>query len=188
VQMRPPYELTTLYITVRSSEKSSAAVAAVRRELQQLDPTLPISQVRTLDEIVSAAQSRPRFLTVLLTSFSSLALLLAATGIYGVISYSVSRRTREFGLRMAVGAQRSDVVELVLKRGIRLAALGIVLGLAAAFGLTRFLSAMLFGIAPTDSATFLVTPILLIAIALLACWLPARRAARVDPMVALRHE
>ena len=141
-----------------------------------------------MDEVMSATQSRPRFLTILLTLFSAVALVLAVVGIYGVISYSVAQRTREFGLRMALGAQRAEVLSLVLKRGMLLGLIGVIVGLAGALSLTRFLSGLLFGVTPTDPITFGAVSLLLAAIAFLASYIPARRATKVDPMEALRHE
>jgi putative ABC transport system permease protein len=176
------------HIVVRSQSRPSIVINALRRELRELDPSLPLARVRTLDEVVSAAQSRPRFLTLLLTLFSGVALALAAVGIYGVISYSVAQRTREFGLRMALGAQRGDVLNIVIGRGMVLTLAGIVVGLGGAFLLTRFLSTLLFGVTPTDPATFAGVSILLSGVAFLACYVPARRATKVDPMVALRYE
>ncbi|HEY3853292.1 MAG TPA: ABC transporter permease [Verrucomicrobiae bacterium] len=176
------------YVALRSRGQPAAAITALRREIHDLDPSLPLSRVRTLDDVVSAAQSRPRFFTMLLATFSGVALVLAAVGIYGVISYSVAQRTREFGLRMALGAQRGDVLGLVMGRGMLLALAGIVIGLSGAFVLTRFLSTLLFGVTPTDPATFAVVSALMGAVAFFASYIPARRATRVDPMVALRHE
>jgi predicted permease len=177
-----------VYMAVRSPGNPSAAITALRRELRDLDPGLPLARIRTMDEVVSAAQSRPRFLTLLLTSFASVALILAAVGIYGVISYSVAQRTREFGVRMALGAQRGDVLGIVLGRGMLLTAIGIIVGLGGALVLTRFLSTLLFGIAPTDPITFATVSLLLSGVAFLACYIPARRATKVNPMVALRYE
>jgi len=156
--------------------------------VNDLDPALPVANVRTMDEVMSATQSRPRFLTILLTLFSAVALVLAVVGIYGVISYSVAQRTREFGLRMALGAQRAEVLSLVLKRGMLLGLIGVIVGLAGALSLTRFLSGLLFGVTPTDPITFGAVSLLLAAIAFLASYIPARRATKVDPMEALRHE
>jgi len=176
------------HIAMRSRSSPSAVIRALRHEVREQDPSLPLARIRTMDEVVSAAQSRPRFLTLLLTLFSSAALALAAVGIYGVISYSVAQRTKEFGLRLALGAQVGDVLSLVLRRGMLLALVGIVVGLAGAFGLTRFLSTLLYGVAPTDPTTFIAVSLLLSGVAFLACYIPARRATKVDPMVALRYE
>jgi putative ABC transport system permease protein len=177
-----------LYVAVRSASKPSIIMNAVRPVLNELDPALPLANVRTLDEVMSAAQSRPRFLTLLLTLFSGVALVLAAVGIYGVISYSVAQRTKEFGVRIALGAQRGDVLGIVLRRGMLLTVIGVVLGVAGALALTRFLSTLLFGVTPTDPLTFIAIPLLLGSIAFLASYIPARRATKVDPIVALRYE
>jgi putative ABC transport system permease protein len=177
-----------LYLAVRSPGNPSAVINTLRRELRDLDPGLPLARIRTMDEVMSAAQSRPRFLALLLTLFSSVALVLAAIGIYGVISYSVAQRTKEFGVRMALGAQRGDVLGIVLGRGMVLALVGIGVGLGGAFVLTRFLSTLLFGVTPTDPATFVVVSMVLAIVAFLASYIPARRATKVDPMVALRYE
>jgi predicted permease len=177
-----------VYLAVRSPGGRSTVINTLRRELRDLDPSLPLARVRTMDEVVFAAQSRPRFLALLLTLFSSVALVLAAVGIYGVISYSVAQRTKEFGVRMALGAQRGDVLGIVLGRGMVLALIGIGMGLMGAFTLTRFLSTLLFGVTPTDPLTFVAVSILLGIVAFLASYIPARRATRVDPMAALRYE
>jgi putative ABC transport system permease protein len=176
------------HIAVRSRSSAPVVINALRREVRDLDSGLPLARIRTMDEVMSAAQSRPRFLTLLLTLFSGVALVLAAVGIYGVISYSVAQRTKEFGVRMALGAQRGDVLGIVLGRGMVLALVGIGVGLGGAFVLTRFLSTLLFGVTPTDPVTFVVVSIVLAAVAFLASYIPARRATKVDPMVALRYE
>jgi len=178
----------TLYIGVRSEGNPSAAMNAVRSVVNELDSTLPLANVRSMADVMSATQSRPRFLTLLLILFSSVALILAAVGIYGVISYSVAQRTREFGVRIALGAQPADLLGIVLRRGMVLAGIGVLTGLAGAFWLTRFLSSLLFGVAPTDPVTFGTIPLLFAGVALLASYIPARRATKVDPMVALRYE
>jgi putative ABC transport system permease protein len=177
-----------IVMRLRSSTNPSSVIQALRRELHGLDGSLPLSRIRNMNELVSAAQSRPRFLTLLLTLFASVALGLAAVGIYGVISYSVAQRTKEFGVRMALGARRGDVLNIVLGRGMLLALLGIGVGLLGALVLTRFLSTLLFGVTPTDPITFVVVSMLLALVALLATYIPARRATKVDPMVALRYE
>ena len=175
-------------IAIRSSGDPETMVTAVRKELARLDPTLPLARVRTLEDLVSNAQSRPKLLTLLLTLFGSVALVLATVGIYGVISYSVARQSKEFGVRMALGAQRGDVLGIVLGRGMHLGVIGIGIGLVGAMILTRFLSAMLFGVTPTDPITFVVVSLLLGVVAFLASYLPALRATRIDPMEALRSE
>jgi ABC-type antimicrobial peptide transport system permease subunit len=141
-----------------------------------------------MDEVMDAVRSRPKFLTSLLGIFSSVALVLAAVGLYGVISYSVTRRTTEFGVRMAMGAQTSDVLGLVLRQGLTLGLIGVALGAAGALALTRLLRPLLYGISAFDPLTFLSMAAMLIAVMALACLIPARRAIHVDPLVALRYE
>ncbi|HEY7403142.1 MAG TPA: ABC transporter permease [Candidatus Angelobacter sp.] len=177
-----------MYVVMRGRADSLDLAGAVRRELRDLDPTVPVSAVRTMDEVLSTAQSRPRFLTYLLTIFSGVALALAMVGIYGVLSYLVARRSKEFGLRMALGAPRQHVLALVLKQGAVLAAIGIVFGLLVALALTRLMSSLLYGIHAIDPTTFVAMPLALAAVALVASYVPARRATKVDPMVALRYE
>src|ERR1051325_5142287 len=187
---RQPYGAgrTGMYVVMRGKSDSLDLVGSVRRELRDLDSSLPISSVRDLDEVLSAAQSRPRFLALLLTIFSSVALALALVGIYGVLSYLVARRSKEFGLRMALGAPRQHVLGLVLKQGAALALLGVGFGLAVALAFTRVMSSLLYGVRATDPMTFVLMPLALTVVALLASYLPARRATKVDPMVALRYE
>jgi len=147
-----------------------------------------VSQIQTMEQVVSDATAQPRFYLFLLASFAAVALSLAAAGIYGVMSYSVSRRTHEIGLRMALGAKASDVVKLVLGQGMVMALTGAAVGVAGAFLLTRLMSSLLYGVGPTDPLTFIGVSLVLIVVALAACYIPARRASKVDPMVALRYE
>ncbi|HSY58515.1 MAG TPA: FtsX-like permease family protein, partial [Terriglobales bacterium] len=177
-----------MVVVLRALGDPKSLVSAVRSNVHAIDPAIPLSHVRTMDSVLSAAQSRPRFLTLLLTLFSGVALIIATVGIYGVISYSVARRSKEFGLRMALGAQQHDVLGLVMKQGVALTLIGVGLGIAAAFGLTRLMTSLLFGVRPTDAITFVTVSALLGAIALCASFIPARRATRVDPMTALRYE
>jgi putative ABC transport system permease protein len=162
--------------------------SAIRREVQQLDPQLPIAEIATMDQKLSAAMSQPRFRTSLVALFALNALLLACVGIYGVISYSVAQRTHEIGIRMALGAQKQNVLYMIIKQGLTLTIIGVGLGVTASYFLTRLMSSLLFGVAPTDLVTFVFGACLLVATALLGTYLPARRATRVDPLVALRYE
>jgi putative ABC transport system permease protein len=177
-----------MYLAVRAPGDPLAAVAAVRRELKRLDPDQPISDVRTMDERIGRSLSSRRFSTVLLGVFASLALTLAAVGIYGIVAYSVTERTHEIGVRLALGAQRRDVIAMVVGQGMTMTAAGTAIGVAAALMLTRLMSTLLFGVSAVDPATFLAIPCLLMAVALVACYVPARRATRVDPLQALRSE
>jgi len=182
------YGQGTSYLVLRSAQSATGLANAVRRELRDLEPAAPVSNVRFMEELISTSQSRPRFLTLLLTIFSVVALVLAVVGIYGVLSYLVAQRGKEFGLRMALGAPRGHVLGLVLKQGALLAMVGLGAGLAVSLAMTRLMSTLLFGIGATDPVTFLVMPAALAAAALAASFLPARRATKVDPMVTLRYE
>jgi putative ABC transport system permease protein len=161
---------------------------AVEKVVWSVDKEATIDDLESLDQLVAKSASEPRFQTVLLASFGALALLLALIGIYGVISYSVVQRTHEIGVRMALGARPGHVMRLVVGQGARVALGGLVFGIAGGLGLTRFLESMLFEVKPTDPLTFTGVALLLLLVALLACYIPARRAMRVDPMVALRYE
>jgi putative ABC transport system permease protein len=156
--------------------------------VHRTDPDLPVYRVRTLEEVVAASLADQRFNATLLGLFALLALVLASVGVYGVISYSVTRRTHEMGLRMALGAERREVRRLVVIQGMRVVGLGVVLGLAGALATARFLEGLLYGVATTDPVTLVVVPAVLLLVALLATVLPAVRATRVDPVVALRSE
>jgi predicted permease len=173
---------------VRTTGDPLAVVAAIRSQVQSLEPNLPVFRVKTLEQQVDETLGRERLVATLASLFGVLALLLACAGLYGVLSYSVSRRTRELGVRMALGAKRRDVLSLVLRQGMTLAVMGIVLGLATAFAVTRFVSSLLFGISNTDFITFAGAALGLGIVGLFACYLPARRATRVDPVIALRSE
>jgi putative ABC transport system permease protein len=180
--------LRTGYAVLRAKGDPHSLAGAVRREVQSIDPTIPVADVRLMGDVLSRAQSRPRFLTLLLTLFSGVALLIATVGIYGVISYSVARRSKEFGLRMALGAQSTNILGLVMKQGFVLTVVGVAVGLAAALALTHLMASLLFGIKPTDAITFVSVSALLAAVALGASYIPARRATQVDPIKALRYE
>ncbi len=175
-------------LALRTASDPLALAAAVRQEIRRLEPDLPVTSVTPMERLVDNAVAQPRFYTVLLASFAGLALLLAGAGIYGLMSYAVSRRTREIGIRLALGARPVDVLRLVLGQAGRLAAIGILLGLGGALAATRLLAGLLYGIRPTDPATFAVVSLILVAVALGAAGLPARRASRVDPAVALRAD
>jgi len=175
-------------LVIRTQRDPSDVTRAVRAELDQLDKELPIENVRTMTQLVESSVAQRKLSVRLLGGFAGVALLLAAIGLYGVLAYTVTQRTREIGIRTALGAQRLDVIGLVVRQGMKLAGLGILIGLAGAFALTNFMRSLLFGVAPTDPLTFAVIPVVLATVALLACWLPARRAAKVDPMEALRYE
>jgi len=153
-----------------------------------MDPNIPIFDVKTMDQRVSESLGRRRFAMLALGVFAGLALLLAIIGVYGVISYSVAQRTSELGIRLALGARQIDVLRLVLSGGLKLALIGIAAGVVLSFAVTRFLSSLLFGVRATDLLTFSALSILLVAVSLVACYLPARRATKVDPLVALRYE
>jgi putative ABC transport system permease protein len=173
---------------VRSAVEPESLVPSVREAVRQIDKAQPVSEVRELEEIVIEAAAQPRFNSLLLGVFAGVALLLAAAGIYGVMSYSVTQRTHEIGLRMALGAQTRDVLRLIVWQCLRLTLLGLALGLISAFALTRVMATLLYGINPTDPPTFVGGAVLLLVVALLSCYLPARRATKVDPLIALRYE
>ncbi len=177
-----------LTLVVRTNGEPLNFVGAVRNQVQAIDKDQPISNIRTMDELLARTVSQPHFNLILLAIFAGIALLLAAIGIYGVMSYLVAERTHEIGIRMALGAQTRDVLKLVVSQGVSLALTGVAIGLITAFGLTRLIKSLLFEVSTTDPLTFAVIALLLIVMALLACWIPARRATKVDPLLSLRHE
>jgi putative ABC transport system permease protein len=175
-------------IAVRAHGNPSALSGALREQIRAIDSALPVAEVRPMADVVGSSIAQPRFRTALLSLFGAAALLLAAIGIYGVLAYTVAQQTREIGIRMALGANPARVLRLVLARGLRLAGTGTLIGVLAALMLTQLLNSLLFGVSATDPATFVAVAGLLLGVALLACYVPARRAMRVDPMVALRYE
>jgi putative ABC transport system permease protein len=175
-------------VLVRTEIAPQSMVSTLTGQVQSLDSTLPLLHVKTLDEYVDDSVVGTRFETFLLGTFGVLAFVLTAVGLYGVISYTVVQRTREMGIRVALGADRAAILRMVVKNGGLLACAGAIIGLAAAFLLTRLISSLLFGVSPRDPLTFLCVPVALIAVAVLASYIPARRASKVDPMVALRYE
>jgi len=175
-------------LVVRTTTDPIALAAAVRREALTVDPDQPISNLRTMERLVASSVAQPRFQTLLLAVFATVALLLAVGGIYGVMSYSVSQRTHEIGVRMALGAKAHDVLKLVVGQGMKLVLSGVAAGLCAAFALTRVIASLLFNVSATDPATFAMVAMLVIGVALIASYLPARRATKVDPLQSLRHE
>ena len=167
---------------------ADAMAMVIRRELQDVDSEVPASSVKTMTQILAASTASRSFNVLVLGIFASVALLLALTGLYAVISYSVSQRTREIGIRMTLGAQRADVFRMIVGHGMKLTLAGVAIGLLGAFALTRTLSTLLFGVSAQDPATFVLLSLLLTGVALGACLVPARRAIKVDPMIALRYE
>jgi putative ABC transport system permease protein len=178
----------SMSLMIRYVEGGTGIAGAVRNEVLALDKDQPVYSIRTLDSVLSESVAVPRFRTLLLGIFAGVALILAGVGIYGVISYGVSQRTHEIGIRMALGAQATDVLKLVVKGGMMLALIGVAVGIAGALALTRLLTTLLFAVTPTDAVTFATVSVGLIVVALFACFIPARRATKVDPLVALRYE
>ncbi len=177
-----------MYLVIRTASDPVPMTAAIIKEIQAVDPEMPVFDIGSMDQRLYGSLARQRFSMFLLGVFAVIALLLAAIGIYGVMAYSVNQRTHEIGIRMALGAQPGNILQLIIKQALILASLGIAIGLAGALVLTRLLSSLLFGVSATDLFTFVITPLLLGGVALLAGYVPARRAAKVDPMIALRHE
>ncbi len=179
---------STMTVVVRAGSDPNNLVAAIREEAHSLDSDLPIFNVRTFDQYLSASVAQPRFNTLLLGVFAALALILTVVGLYGVTSYSVTQRSHEIGVRMALGATSGNVLSLIIRQGLSLTLTGVALGLAGAFAFTRVAESLLFGVTATDPFTFIAVSVLLIGVSLVACAVPARRATKVDPMIALRYE
>jgi putative ABC transport system permease protein len=184
----PTYENGGMNIVIRTKGEPTSIAAAVRKEVQGIDPEQPVAAVKTMEQWLDTSVAGPRYRTALLALFALVALVLASTGIYGVMSYSVSQRTHEIGVRMALGARQRDVLKLVVRQGMTLVVAGVGLGLIGAIALTRVMSSLLFGVTAKDPATFVAVAALLTLVAFVACYLPARRATKVDPLVALRYE
>ncbi|HXB71761.1 MAG TPA: ABC transporter permease [Candidatus Acidoferrales bacterium] len=181
-------QFSDVSLAIRTANDPSQVVEAVRRELAALDKDLPLTQIQTLDQIASAAVAGPRLTLLLVAVFAGLAIVLASVGIYGVMAYAINQRVQEIGIRMALGAQRHDVLRMILMQGARLALAGLAAGLAAAWALTRLLANLLYGVTATDPATFATVGAVGLAVALAACYIPARRAMALDPAIALHHE
>jgi putative ABC transport system permease protein len=173
---------------IRTSQGPNALAPALRDIVRKLDPNLPLSSIKTMDELIDGSLDTRRFPTILLSLFGAMALLIAAVGVYGVISYSVAQRTHEIGIRVALGASRGQILRMVLSQGLRLAMCGVAIGLIASHWLSGLLRDFLYGVTPSDPITLFAVTVALLGIAFVACWIPARRAMRVDPLVALRYE
>jgi putative ABC transport system permease protein len=181
-----PYSVMT--VVVRTATSPLSLVPAIREALRQIDKDQPMAKIATMDQLVSDSVASSRFTMLLLSTFAGLAIVLACIGIYGLMAYSVAQRTHEIGIRLALGAQRRNVVRLIVGQGARLALTGVGIGLAGALLLTRLMSALLYGVSASDPLTFAAVAALLTSIALLACYIPARRAMQLDPLMALRYE
>jgi putative ABC transport system permease protein len=177
-----------MFLAVRSPGDAALLTEALRREIQSIDPGVTLAQIGTMEQALALSVSQPRFDTMLLALFAGIALVLAVVGIYGMVAYSVAQRTHEIGVRMALGAAQADVMRMVVRQGASLAAIGILFGLGGAFVLTRLLKSMLFGIGVTDVLTFAAAPLGMMFVVLLATFIPALRATRISPVVALRYE
>jgi putative ABC transport system permease protein len=177
-----------LNLVVRTHGDPGSLRSAVLAQVHSLDPQLAVANIQTMTRVIRSSLAGPQFNTILLATFAGLALFLASIGVYGVLSYAVARRTHEIGIRVALGAQKCDVLNMIVRQGLTLALIGIAAGIVGALGVTRFLSSLLYGVEPTDPLTFIAVAVILLTVALLASYIPARRAMKVDPMVALRHE
>jgi putative ABC transport system permease protein len=183
-----PWDLAPRHFIVRTAMNPTTVAAAIQREVAALDKDQPVSDFRTLEDVIGEAVGPQRFAMILLGGFAALALALASVGIYGVMAYSVSQRTHEIGVRMALGANRSNVLGMVVGQALELALVGAGLGLTGALGLTRLLSSLLYSVRPTDPMTLALVTLVLVGVSAFASYIPARRATKVDPMEALRYE
>jgi len=179
---------SSVWLMAKTSGDAASYAPVVRQIVREIDPSLPAFSIMPLDEIVEGTVAQRRFSMLLLLLFALLALFLAAVGLYGVVSYTVSQRTQEIGVRMAIGAQRRDVLRMVLGDGMKLAALGVLIGIGAALALAGYVASLLFGVTPFDPVSYVITAAVLLAVAAIACYVPARRAMSVDPLIALRQE
>jgi putative ABC transport system permease protein len=180
--------VSSRFLVVRTTVAPASLIAGINREIRSLDAELPTYDINTMEQRLGDSLARRRFAAFLLATFAALALTLAAIGIYGVIAYWVDQRTREIGIRMALGAAQGSILKLVLRQSLAMVGIGLVVGIGGALALTRVMKSLVFGISTTDAATFVLLPIVLSAVALLASYIPARRALQVDPLVAVRHE
>ena len=187
-QVRRPFFLSHMTFAVRTAGPPASMAAAMRGVLQEVDRNQPPQSITSMTDLVATTTAEPQFQTRLIAIFSMLALLLAAIGVYGVLACAVAERTREIGIRMALGAEKSDITRMILRRSLLLVTVGVALGVTGALAVTRVLARFLFEVKPTDLPTFLVAAALLVAVALLSGLLPAQRATRVDPLIALRWE
>jgi predicted permease len=178
--------IRSVFIVARTTGEPMRAAGAIREEVRRLDPTLPVANVRPMDEVVAAALATPRLTGFLLGAFAAIALALAAVGIYGVLAYLVSQRTQEIGVRLAIGADRSQVLRMILRQGMALAAGGIAVGIAAALLLTQLMQSLLYEVEPVDPLVFVAVPAMLFVVSLVASYVPALRATKVSPLIALR--
>jgi len=181
-----PFNQMTLI--VRTGNDPLSLITAVQNEVHAMDQEVPVFNIKTMEEYISATVATPRFNTTLLVIFAGVALILTIVGLYGVMSYSVAQRTNEIGIRMALGAQTGDVLRLIISQGFKLVLIGLGIGLVGAFAMTRVIASLLFGVTTKDPITFVAVAVLLALVALLACYIPARRATRLDPLHALRYE
>jgi predicted permease len=178
----------SMRLVVRTRTEPPALIGSLRKEIAALDPELPLFEVRAMNDVIRAAVAPRRFSMLLVGLFAGLALILACVGIYGVMAFTVRQRTQEIGIRMALGAGRGEVLRMTLWQGMRLVVMGMVIGTVSALVLTRVMTTLLYQTKPNDPVVFVIVPVTLAVVALVACWMPARRAAKIDPLLALRHE